>query len=113
MFATMARLGPGAGETHKRRKQQPEQAKMTTTDDEIHTQCMQRFIELANSMKEEDIDTRVVSAGMMTASAIYSTYVFAGNDGRLAPTGVEKLANAYRDQLERVQKAKGEKLARA
>lgn len=86
---------------------------MTTTDDEIHTQCMQRFIELANSMKEDGIDTRVVSAGMMTASAIYSTYVFAGNDGRLAPAGVEKLANGYRDQLERVQKAKEEKLARA
>ena len=86
---------------------------MTKTEDDIHTQCMQRFIELANSMKEEGIDTRAVSAGMMTASAIYSTYVFAGNDGRLAPTGVEKLANAYRDQLERVQKAKEEKLARA
>ena len=86
---------------------------MTGTDDDIHTQCMQRFIELANSMKEEGIDTRVVSAGMMTASAIYTTYVFAGNDGRLAPAGVKKLADGYRDQLERVQKAKEEKLARA
>ena len=86
---------------------------MTATEDDIHTQCMQRFIELANSMKEGGIDNRVVAAGMMTALAIYSTYVFAGNDGRLAPTGVEKLANGYRDQLERVQKAKEEKLAKA
>ena len=86
---------------------------MTGTEDDTHTQCMQRFIELANSMKEEGIDTRVVSAGMMTASAIYATYVFAGNDGRLAPAGVAKLADGYRDQLERVQKAKEEKLARA
>jgi hypothetical protein len=83
---------------------------MTKTEDDIHTECLQRFIELANSMKEDGVETRVVSAGMMTASAIYATYVFAGNDGRLAPAGVAKLADVYRDQLERVQKAKEEKL---
>ena len=82
---------------------------MTKTENDIHTECMQRFIELANSMKEDGIDTRVVSAGLMTASAIYSTYVFAGNDGRLAPAGVKKLSDAYHAQLEQVQKAKEEK----
>ena len=67
---------------------------------------MQRFIDLANLMKEETIPTRVVSAAMMTASAVYSTYVFAGNDGRLAPSGTVKLAEAYKQQLDRVQHVK-------
>lgn len=75
-------------------------------ENEIHQQCMQRFIDLANSMKDEGIDRRVVSAGLMTASAVYGTYVFAGNDGRLAPAGVDKLANGYKEQLEQVQEAK-------
>jgi hypothetical protein len=79
---------------------------MTKTDDETHRECMQRFIDLANSMKDEGIAPRVASAGMMLASAVYSTYVFAGNDGRLAPSGIAKLADAYRQQLEQVQRSK-------
>jgi hypothetical protein len=79
---------------------------MANNEDELHHQCMQRFIDLANTMKEEKIDRRIVSAGLMTASAVYATYVFAGNDGRLAPAGVDKLAGGYRQQLEMVQEAK-------
>lgn len=79
---------------------------MAKTDDQIHHDCMQRFIDLANSMKEEGVAPRVVSAGMMTACAIYATYVFAGNDGRLAPTGTAKLAKAFQQQLDQVQKSK-------
>ncbi|MCB1675280.1 MAG: DUF3144 domain-containing protein [Halioglobus sp.] len=74
---------------------------------------MQRFIELANSMKDEGVDRRVVSAGLMTASAVYATYVFAGNDGMLAPAGVDKVAAAYKQQLEHTQRAKKERKERS
>ena len=79
---------------------------MAATDEQVHRQCMQRFIELANRMKDEGVDRRVVSAVLMTASAVYATYVFAGNDGTLAPAGVEKVAAAYKQQLEHTQRAK-------
>lgn len=85
---------------------------MAKTDQETHEECMQRFIDLANAMKEEGVPTKIVSAGMMTASAIYTTYVFAGNDGRVAPSGIEKLTAAYRQQLEQVQQAKQETQAK-
>ena len=74
---------------------------------------MQRFIDFANTMKDEGIETRLVSAGLMSASAIYGTYAFAGNDGRLAPAGVEKMLEAYRQQLEQVQLAKAETQGKA
>lgn len=79
---------------------------MTKKDDEIHHDCMQRFIDLANALKEEGTSPRVVSAGMMTACAVYATYVFAGNDGRLAPSGTAKLAAAFQQQLDQVQRVK-------
>jgi hypothetical protein len=81
---------------------------MAKTEDEQYAECMQRFIDFANSMKDEGIETRLVSAGLMSASAIYSTYTFAGNEGRLNPAGVEKMLEAYRQQLEQVQQAKAE-----
>ncbi len=86
---------------------------MEKTDEEIHAQCMQRFIDLANSMKDDGIETGVVSAGLMTASAVYTTYVFAGNEGRVAPEGITKLKEAYGVQLEWVQKAKAAKQSEA
>ena len=76
------------------------------SDNQIHEECMQRFIDLANTLKDEGTETRVASAAMMTASAVYATYVFAGNDGRLAPSGIAKLVAAYKQQLERVQHVK-------
>ncbi|MCB1701931.1 MAG: DUF3144 domain-containing protein [Pseudomonadales bacterium] len=79
---------------------------MSKSEEQVHSECMQRFVDLANAMKDEGIPPRVASAGMMTACAVYSTYVFAGNDGRLAPTGSAKLAEAFRQQLDHVQKIK-------
>lgn len=81
---------------------------MAKTDNDIHRECMQRFIELANTMKEEGIDTQVVSAGLMTGSAVYATYIAAGNDGLLAPEGVDSVVTVYKQQLELVQAAKKE-----
>ena len=82
---------------------------MAKSDEEVHQQCMQRFIKLANEMKEEGVANRVVSSGLMTASAVYAIYTMAGNDGLLAPEGVDKVTEAYREQLEQVQLAKRER----
>ena len=82
---------------------------MATTDEEVHQACMQRFIKLANEMKAEGVADRVVSSGLMTASAVYAVYTMAGNDGLLPPAGLDKVTAAYRQQLEQVQLAKKER----
>ncbi|MAC33074.1 MAG: DUF3144 domain-containing protein [Haliea sp.] len=69
---------------------------------------MQRFIDLANTMKNEGVPTRVISAGLMTASGVYATYTVAGNSGGLNPSGVDKVAEAYKENLQRIQEAKRE-----
>ncbi len=40
---------------------------------------------------------------MMSASAVYATYVAVGNQGGLTPSGVDKIVEAYRQQMEQVQ----------
>ncbi|KAA1192400.1 DUF3144 domain-containing protein [Pseudohalioglobus sediminis] len=76
---------------------------MAKSDAENHHECMNRFIELGNKMKEEGVGTHVVSAALMSASAVYSTYVAVGNTGGLNPSGVDKIVDAYRHQMEQVQ----------
>ena len=82
---------------------------MARTDDELYVDTMQRFLDLANSIKDEGIEPRLVSAGLMTASAMYATYAIAGNEGRLTPEGMAKLAEAYKQQVDQVQLAKSER----
>ena len=63
-------------------------------------------------MKDEGVTTEVVSAAMMSASAVYATYVVTGNTGGLTESGVEKLVAGYKQHVERVQeirKAEDEK----
>ena len=79
------------------------------TDEEIHQECMQRFIQLANEMKQEDTATPVISSGLMTASAVYAIYAMGGNAGLLNAAGIDKVTEAYRQQLEQVQLAKRER----
>ena len=79
---------------------------MAKSDSELHHECMQRFIDLANSMKDEGIDTKVVSAGMMTASGLYTTFVLGGNDGGLTASGIDKVVAVYKEELEKIQRAK-------
>jgi len=76
---------------------------MSKSDAEQHHDCVNRFIELANSLKNEGASPPVVSAALMSASAVYATYVAVGNVGGLTPSGVEKLIEAYRHQMEQVQ----------
>jgi hypothetical protein len=46
----------------------------------------------------------------MSASAFYATFVAAGNDGGLNPSGVDKVTEAYKATLERVQTYKKEQI---
>ena len=76
------------------------------SESEQHMYCTNKFIELANQLKNENIDTTLINGAMMTASGIYATYVAAGNDGALEPAGVDKVVDVYRRTLEHHQTVK-------
>lgn len=80
------------------------------SDMEKHNDCTSRFVKLANEMKEEGTDIRIVNAALMAASGIYATYSAAGNAGALEPTGVDKVVTLYRQNLEHIQKRKKEEI---
>jgi len=75
-------------------------------DQEKHMYCTNKFIELANELKKEDIDISMVSGSLMTASCIYATYVAAGNKGALESSGIDKVVQIYRRTLEHHQALK-------
>jgi len=76
------------------------------TDRASHNHCTHQFIELANTMNDEGYDPQLISAALMSASGIYATYVSAGNDGGLQPSGVDKVVMMYRRNLEHIQELK-------
>ena len=76
------------------------------SDRESHNECTTRFIDLANELKNEGHDTQVISAALMAASGIYATFISAGNDGGLQPSGVDKVVMMYRRNLEHIQERK-------
>jgi hypothetical protein len=78
-----------------------------------HQYCTNRFIELANELKDEKIDPALVSGALMTASGIYATYVAAGNNGTLEQSGIDKVVALYQRTLEHFQKAKKDELMKA
>ena len=84
---------------------------MSEHDQQI--EIMNRFIELANKIKDEKVPVRVVSWAMMTASAVYATYSVAGNTGGLNPSGVDKVVDSYRDCMNQVQEARKNELREA
>lgn len=79
-------------------------------DQEKHRYCTNKFIELANQLKDEKIDPALVSGALMTASGVYATFVAAGNTGALEPSGVDKVVAIYRRTLEHHQQVKKAKL---
>jgi len=79
---------------------------MTKTDTETHKECVQQFIDLANAMKNAGMDVNIVSGGLMSASALYASFLVGGNDGGLTTSGVEKVSAVYKRELERIQKLK-------
>jgi hypothetical protein len=83
---------------------------MHVSDQKQHQYCTNKFIELANQLKKEKIDPPLVSGALMTASAVYATYVAAGNDGALEAGGVDKVVAVYRRTLEHHQVTKKDQL---
>ena len=79
-------------------------------DRENHQQCTTKFIDLANKLKDAGHDTQLVSAALMSASGIYATYTAAGNSGALETSGVDKVTNMYRRNLEHIQARKKEEI---
>ena len=75
-----------------------------------HKHCTNKFIELANQLKDKNIDPSLVSGALMTASGIYATFIAAGNDGALEASGVDKVVAVYRRTLEHHQEVKKEHL---
>jgi len=82
-------------------------------EQERHRYCTNKFIELANQLKDEQIDPALVSGALMTASGVYATFVAAGNQGALEPGGVDKVVAVYRRTLEHHQDVKKAQLQRA
>jgi hypothetical protein len=78
------------------------------SEKEQHNDCTHKFITLANELKDGGIEPQLVSAALMAASGIYATYVSAGNEGGLQPSGVDKVVMMYRRNLEHIQARKKE-----
>ncbi len=71
-----------------------------------YNQLSTRFIALANEMAEEGKSSQMVNAALMSASGVYATYTAVGNEGGLTATGVDKVTEIYKQNLENVQKIK-------
>lgn len=70
---------------------------------EQHQAMLNEFIELANKLKDDGNNPQLVSAAMMSATAVYTTYVHAGNEGYLQDSGVTKVVNAFEKHVRQVQ----------
>lgn len=66
----------------------------------------QRFINLANKMKNDGNDVNLVNTALMIASGTYATYLGSGNDGYLEMSGVEKVTQNYANNLMQIQSMK-------
>lgn len=67
---------------------------------------MPKFIDLANQLKDEGHRIDWINSALQMASATYTTYLTAGNQGYLNEGGIEKLTQVYRKNLELVQQMK-------
>ena len=76
------------------------------SDREKHNHCTHKLIDLANELGTEGYDPQMISAALMSASGIYSTFITAGNTGGLQPSGVDKVVMMYRRSLEHIQERK-------
>jgi len=79
---------------------------MTETSMREYNLLSERFIALANEMKNEGKSQQMVNAALMSASGVYATYTAAGNDGGLTDSGVDQVVAVYKANLENVQKLK-------
>lgn len=68
-----------------------------------YLRLLDRFIGLANQIKDEGTDINIIANALMEASGIYATYVSVGNQGYLKESGIDKMSEAFRQILTRVQ----------
>jgi len=78
----------------------------TPNTDEHLIRLTNEFVALANKMKDEGSDIHIISAALMSSSAIYATYVTSGNEGYLHESGIDKVADIYKQNLVLIQKVK-------
>ena len=69
-------------------------------------EAINAFIALANEMKNDGASAQFVLAALMRASAVYATYVVAGNKGALRESGIIKMKELFANELAAIQKAK-------
>jgi hypothetical protein len=88
---------------------------MTDNIDQIKefTSVVERFVRLANEMKNESKGLTTIIAALVSAAATYGSCVAAGNEGYLKPSGVDKLVDANRRHALRVQDLKRESIQRS
>ena len=72
---------------------------MEKTDEQLHYESMHRFVELANTLTKDGMPNRVVAAGLMTASCVYTTFMEVGNQGTLDEAGIDRITDGYRKHL--------------
>lgn len=78
----------------------------TPNSNEHLTRLTNELIALANKMKDEGSDIHIISAALMSSSAIYATYTTSGNEGYLHESGINKVADTYKKTLTSIQQIK-------
>lgn len=68
--------------------------------------AINRFIALANDLKNEGQPVNLVITALMTSAGIYATYAAAGNEGHLKDSGIAKVVELFRNNLIQVQNLK-------
>ncbi len=66
-------------------------------------QLVERFIALANEIKDEGKSVEMVNTALQLASGTYSTYLTAGDRGYLKKSGINKLVEVYKHNLTLIQ----------
>ncbi|PLY14853.1 MAG: DUF3144 domain-containing protein [Sedimenticola sp.] len=74
------------------------------------TNLAKRFVNLANKMKDEGKDVKIINAALMSASCTYATYATSGNEGYLKEGGIDKVTALYRNNLVNIQQLKKQQL---
>lgn len=70
----------------------------------------QRFINVANEMKDGGEEIEVINSALMLASGIYATYSTVGNESYLQESGVEKVTEVFKRNLASLQQIKKSQL---
>ncbi len=74
-----------------------------STNIQQHQAMLNDFVELANQLKNAGNEPQLISAALMSAAAVYTTYVHAGNEGYLQESGITKVVNAFEKHIRQVQ----------